>query len=557
MGYLVYEAAGCSTAIRRPTPRRAVPADRAAGGRPGGRVRPLAAAADPGGARPRRGLRRGGGRARGARRAGRRRPRRRRSRRRARRRGAERRRAANMADERYREIVARFKEHILAGDIFQGVPSRRVSFPAPEGGFPIYRRLRVSNPAPYMFFVRMLGMELAGSSPEPLVRVEGRRVSSRPIAGTRPRGQTEVRDRLLEHELLADPKEQAEHAMLVDLARNDLGRVCVAGSVAPDRADGGRAVHQGDAHRLAPSRASSREDLHPAGRPRRHVPGRHRDRRAEAPSDGADRRARARPPEVRTPAPSATSTFAGDLDFCITIRTAVVTGGRAHVQTGRGRRRRLRPARPSCTRRRRRRRHCSLAPSRPPRKEPARMILVVDHYDCSPTTSCSLSARHDHRGREVRRRAGRRAGRACAVGGDPVARAGPARGRRLLHRAAGAAAARDAVLGVCLGHQAHRRGVRRRGGRATRRAREGLAGVPRGHGILAGVSNPFDAGRYHSLVVGATTCRPSSSSPHGPTTASSWRPSTGSSRGSACSSTPEILTPEGPTIVENFLTLTG
>ena len=76
-------------------------------------------------------------------------------------------------------------------------------------------------------------MELAGSSPEPLVRVEGRRVLTRPIAGTRPRGLTEVRDRLLEHELLADPKEQAEHAMLVDLARNDLGRVCVPGSVRP------------------------------------------------------------------------------------------------------------------------------------------------------------------------------------------------------------------------------------------------------------------------------------------------------------------------------------
>ena len=94
------------------------------------------------------------------------------------------------------------------------------------------------------------GMELAGSSPEPLVRVEGRRVLTRPIAGTRPRGLTEVRDRLLEHELLADPKEQAEHAMLVDLARNDLGRVCVAGTRPPHRADGGRAVLQGDAHRL-------------------------------------------------------------------------------------------------------------------------------------------------------------------------------------------------------------------------------------------------------------------------------------------------------------------
>src|SRR6266516_407562 len=127
---------------------------------------------------------------------------------------------ANMTDDDYRATVASFKEHILAGEIFQGVPSRRLAFAAPDGGFPIYRRLRVANPAPYMFFLRILEMELAGSSPEPLVRVEGRRVSTRPIAGTRPRGETETRDRLLEHELLADPKERAEHAMLVDLARN-------------------------------------------------------------------------------------------------------------------------------------------------------------------------------------------------------------------------------------------------------------------------------------------------------------------------------------------------
>ena len=138
-----------------------------------------------------------------------------------------------MPDDRYREIVRTMKEHIVAGDIYQGVPSRRVGFACSGGGFPVYRRLRVTNPAPYMFFVRMLGLELAGSSPEPLVRVEGRTVTSRPIAGTRPRGETELRDRLYEHELLADPKERAEHAMLVDLARNDLGRVCTPGTVRP------------------------------------------------------------------------------------------------------------------------------------------------------------------------------------------------------------------------------------------------------------------------------------------------------------------------------------
>jgi len=240
----------------------------------------------------------------------------------------------NMPDQRYRDIVASFKEHILAGDIYQGVPSRRVSFPAPAGGYSIYRRLRVSNPAPYMFFLRMLGMELAGSSPEPLVRVEGRRVSTRPIAGTRPRGRTEVRDRLLEHELLADPKEQAEHAMLVDLARNDLGRVCRPGTVRPTElmvverftkvmhivstVEGELADGQDSLDALAVT--------FPAGT----VTGAPKRRAMELIAEAE--------PTARGPYAGAVGyrTFAGDLDFCITIRTAVVADGEAHVQTGAG-----------------------------------------------------------------------------------------------------------------------------------------------------------------------------------------------------------------------------
>ncbi|HEX9123336.1 MAG TPA: anthranilate synthase component I family protein [Actinomycetota bacterium] len=240
----------------------------------------------------------------------------------------------NMDDARYRRIVADFKDHILAGDIYQAVPSRRVSFPAAAGGYPVYRRLRVTNPAPYMFFVRMLGMELAGSSPEPLVRVEGRRVSTRPIAGTRPRGRTEVRDRLLEHELLADPKEQAEHAMLVDLARNDLGRVCRPGSVRPTElmvverfskvmhivstVEGELAEGQDAFDALAVT--------FPAGT----VTGAPKRRAMELIADAE--------PTPRGPYAGAVGyrTFAGDLDFCITIRTAVVSGGTAHVQTGAG-----------------------------------------------------------------------------------------------------------------------------------------------------------------------------------------------------------------------------
>ena len=244
----------------------------------------------------------------------------------------------NMPDEDYRRIVAAFKEHIRAGDIYQGVPSRRVSFDAAAGGFPIYRRLRVTNPAPYMFFVRMLGpeiaMELAGSSPEPLVRVEGRRVFARPIAGTRPRGQTEVRDRLLEHELLADPKEQAEHAMLVDLARNDLGRVCVPGRVRPTELMQVERFSK-VMHIVSTVEGELREDRHPLDAlavtfPAGTVTG--------APKRRAMELIAEHEPTARGPYAGAVGylTFAGDLDFCITIRTAVVTDGRAHVQTGAG-----------------------------------------------------------------------------------------------------------------------------------------------------------------------------------------------------------------------------
>ncbi|MGZ4138097.1 MAG: anthranilate synthase component I family protein, partial [Actinomycetota bacterium] len=214
------------------------------------------------------------------------------------------------------------------------VPSRRVSFAAPEGGFPIYRRLRVTNPAPYMFFVRMLGMELAGSSPEPLVRVEGRRVSTRPIAGTRPRGRTEVRDRLLEHELLADPKEQAEHAMLVDLARNDLGRVCVPGSVRPTELMEVERFTK-VMHIVSTVEGELREELHPldalaATFPAGTVTG--------APKRRAMELIAEHEPTARGPYAGAVGylTFAGDLDFCITIRTAVVVDGRVSVQTGAG-----------------------------------------------------------------------------------------------------------------------------------------------------------------------------------------------------------------------------
>ena len=140
---------------------------------------------------------------------------------------------ANMSRRRYEAIVARTKEYIRAGDIFQGVLSQRLEVPVRVPPFEVYRALRAVNPSPYMYFLRLGDATILGSSPEMLVKVTGREVEYRPIAGTRPRGKTEEEDRRLEQELRADQKECAEHIMLVDLGRNDIGRVCEFSSVRP------------------------------------------------------------------------------------------------------------------------------------------------------------------------------------------------------------------------------------------------------------------------------------------------------------------------------------
>jgi len=141
---------------------------------------------------------------------------------------------SNMKREEFEAMVARIIEYVHAGDAFQVVPSQRFSAPAPVEAFSVYRGLRAVNPSPYMYFLEFGDFQIAGASPEPLVTVEGRRVSSRPIAGTSPRGGSEDEDRRLAERLINDPKERAEHVMLVDLGRNDLGRVCEYGSVKVD-----------------------------------------------------------------------------------------------------------------------------------------------------------------------------------------------------------------------------------------------------------------------------------------------------------------------------------
>ncbi|MFC1496810.1 anthranilate synthase component I [Candidatus Margulisiibacteriota bacterium] len=139
--------------------------------------------------------------------------------------------SSNFSKEKYKEVVERAKEYIKTGEIIQVVPSQRFEAPFHRNGLDAYRVLREINPSPYMYYLKMDDMSLVGSSPEVMVRLEEGECTIRPIAGTRPRGKDWVEDNRLEAELLASEKEIAEHIMLVDLARNDLGRVCDYGSV--------------------------------------------------------------------------------------------------------------------------------------------------------------------------------------------------------------------------------------------------------------------------------------------------------------------------------------
>jgi len=141
---------------------------------------------------------------------------------------------SNMEREEFEAAVERIVEYVHAGDAFQVVPSQRFSAPTPVEAFSVYRGLRAVNPSPYMYFLEFGDFQIAGASPEPLVKVTGRKVETRPIAGTSPRGRSEDEDRRLAARLINDPKERAEHVMLVDLGRNDLGRVCEYGSVSVD-----------------------------------------------------------------------------------------------------------------------------------------------------------------------------------------------------------------------------------------------------------------------------------------------------------------------------------
>jgi anthranilate synthase component 1 len=242
--------------------------------------------------------------------------------------------ASNLTREEFEGNVSRIVEYIHAGDAFQVVPSQRFSAPSPVETFSIYRGLRAVNPSPYMYFLDFGDFEIAGASPEPLVKVSGGRVETRPIAGTYPRGESEEEDRANAEALLADPKERAEHVMLVDLGRNDLGRVSEYGTVNVDEL----MVVETYSHVLhIVSRVSGklREGLGAMDVLRSALPA---GTLSGAPKVRAMQIIDELEPHKRCSYGGAIGylDFRGDLDVAIHIRTVVVKDGTAHVQAGGG-----------------------------------------------------------------------------------------------------------------------------------------------------------------------------------------------------------------------------
>jgi anthranilate synthase component 1 len=242
--------------------------------------------------------------------------------------------SSNVTREAFEATVRTAKEYIAAGDIYQVVLSQRFAATTAVDPFTVYRALRHVNPSPYMYFLRIGGRSIVGSSPEMLVRVEGRKVQTHPIAGTRPRGRNEEEDLRLGEELKRNEKERAEHVMLVDLGRNDIGRVSAYGSVrVPTYMKLERYSHVMHLVSVVEGRLDEEHDrldalvaCFPAGT----VSGAPKVRAMEIIAELENRR--------RGPYAGAVGylDFAGNLDFCITIRTVVMEHGHAYVQAGAG-----------------------------------------------------------------------------------------------------------------------------------------------------------------------------------------------------------------------------
>jgi len=246
---------------------------------------------------------------------------------------------SNQTQEGYHDLVERSKEAIRAGEAFQIVVSQRFSMPCTADALDVYRALRASNPSPYMYLLRLphpdgTTYDVVGSSPEALVKVTGRRAITHPIAGSRPRGKTPEDDVRLGEELRADPKERSEHVMLVDLSRNDLQRVCRAGTV--DTVEFMSLRHYSHIMHLESTvvgeiRAEcSAYDVLVATFPAGTLSGAPKSRAMQLIDEMEGSRRGVYGGVVGY------LDFAGDLDMAIAIRTAVLRGGRAHVQAGAG-----------------------------------------------------------------------------------------------------------------------------------------------------------------------------------------------------------------------------
>ena len=241
---------------------------------------------------------------------------------------------SNFTSAQFRKIVEKAKERIQAGDIIQVVLSQRFAVDLTTEPFNIYRKLRSLNPSPYMYYLNFADVRIVGSSPELLIRCEAGVVETRPIAGTRPRGKDEAQDAALARDLLGDPKEKAEHIMLVDLGRNDLGRVCAQGTVQiTEFMNIEKYSHV--MHIVSNVRGKLREDkdgldVLQAAFPAGTVSGAPKIRAMEI-IDELER-------VDRGPYAGCIGyfSFSGNLDTCITIRTIVVKGKKAYVQAGAG-----------------------------------------------------------------------------------------------------------------------------------------------------------------------------------------------------------------------------
>ena len=242
--------------------------------------------------------------------------------------------SSNVTRDEFEKMVRTAKEHIAAGDVYQVVLSQRFEAPLNADPFTVYRALRHVNPSPYMYFLRVGDRSIVGSSPEMLVRVEGRRIQTHPIAGTRPRGRNEEEDARLAEELKRNEKERAEHVMLVDLGRNDLGRVSTYGTVrVPTYMTIERYSHVMHLVSIVEGKLDEgcdRLDALVACFPAGTVSGAPKVRAMEIIAALENRRRGVYAGAVGY------LDFAGNLDFCITIRTVVIENGRAYVQAGAG-----------------------------------------------------------------------------------------------------------------------------------------------------------------------------------------------------------------------------